>query len=352
MLALIVVLAVVLCTLGWVISRAGHVASEAPVAPAAEARSAALPEPDHADLTPVAETPARAKPARVATIPDETTDDAGIPPVSDRSKAGVVVRASFADGRKPDSWTLDVEDVAFVARDDTLSRVTVPVTGPEATVSVRTAAVHRFRARTRGSVSATRNVSIEANARHVVVELVLEPATIVTGRVVDDAGRPADARAVWLRPVLSPNQQAAPPMDLEARTTPLGDYRFDDVTPGRWTVLVGDRGAPLARRTDVDVPAGGATVDLVTLPTLYALTLRVVDESGAAAPEAHVWSRGTNGGSFDARADANGELIVPDLPAGRFRVFAQSGDRRSNLNVVVPTDRRDAAVTLTLRGRK
>ena len=58
---------------------------------------------------------------------------------------------------------------------------------------MRTAAVHRFRARTRGHVSATRNVSIEANARHVVVELVLEPATFVTGRVVDDAG----ARAMF-----------------------------------------------------------------------------------------------------------------------------------------------------------
>ena len=352
MLALVVILAIVLCVLGWTLSHTGRGAVETPLAPLAEPLESTTSETGHADLTPVPETAERAKPPRVATIPDETSADAGIPPVSDRSKAGVVVRASFVDGRKPDSWTLDVEDVAFVARDDTSSRVTVPVTGPEATVSVRTAAVHRFRARTRGHVSATRNVSIEANARHVVVELVLEPATFVTGRVVDDAGLPADGRTVWLRPVLSPNQQAAPPMDLEARTTPLGDYRFDDVTPGRWTVLVGDRGAPLARRTDVDVPGGGATVDVVSLPAVYSLTLRVVDESGAAAPESHVWSRGTNGGSFDARADANGELIVPDLPAGRFRVFAQSGDRRSNLNVVVPTDRRDPVVTLTLRGRK
>jgi hypothetical protein len=139
-------------------------------------------------------------------------------------------------------------------------------------------------------------------------------------------------------------------MPIEDVTDAAGAYRLEGVQPGMWSLVVGDPDNPLARHDNLEVAAGQTWLDPLALPVLHVATVRVKDEQGRAVSGATVTARGTGGGAIDGLTDAFGELRCERLPAGRWRVFASTGDgRRGNVAVEVPLADEAAAIEVAVR---
>lgn len=274
-------------------------------------------------------------------------------PVEAPHPAGsITVRARFADGMLPKEWTLDLEDVGLVPHDPKAARTSVNVSGAEITVERRLDTVHRLRGRSAGLSSAAHEVSLSRDRNAVDVEILLEPAAVVEGLVVGADDKPVAERGVWLQRIQFESSAREPSMDHYTRTSSSGEFRFDAVPAGMWRIQVGERTSPLVGLVGVRVELPLTRVDTIRLPPLHALALRIVDEHDLPVRDARLWSRGSNGGAFDVAGDAYGEARVADLPAGRWRVFAQSATSgRANLSIELPRPNVNEAVVLKLHSR-
>jgi hypothetical protein len=125
----------------------------------------------------------------------------------------------------------------------------------------------------------------------------------VTGRVLDDEGRPVRAS------VFCGMQEASP----DAR----GRFRFAAVPEGEAEVLVDDYGHRRWRRTVAVRPRESVDVEIVLVPSRTGnleVGGRVRDDAGRPVGGISVWCGGVEGVSREVRAEADGAFLFRRLP--------------------------------------
>lgn len=160
--------------------------------------------------------------------------------------------------------------------------------------------------------------------------LLLEAGSVLSGRVIDDAGAPVEAAGISVK-----NERGEPVFLFSMVTTGSdGRYSVPGLLPGRYSVLVDGRGlAPVERAVTLE-GTSGATLD-VTLLHGGSIAATVVDDRGAAVEGARIEvydSKGvrvtktlTIANFLDADASktsADGKAAVADLVPGSYSVRA------------------------------
>jgi len=140
------------------------------------------------------------------------------------------------------------------------------------------------------------------------LETVLQPGVVLTGRVVDEQGRPVADAALAHSPRSS--------REVEVRTDTEGRFEFPLQAASNFDfVVTADGFAPVYVLKELDV--GMAPLE-ITLKPGAVLRLRVEDEHGVPVPDAEVileqW--GSHRGKLDwrARTDGNGRLEWAEAP--------------------------------------
>lgn len=342
---LVIVLAVGLCGVALWASHTGRGATAAKAIEAPEGARTAVDGVTLLDEHDSRPTPAAQRAtARATDIAQEVAQDVG----------RIAVRVRREDGATVDAWTLEVENVAGAIAHALDATRSLEFTAPSIVFDAGLGSTLGIQAHATGFASATAWVRLTSAAPTADVELVLGPASAVEGRIVDDAGLPVADIQVSLAPafIVSDPKSARTNLAISTRTNALGAFQTLSLNTGRWNLLVGDRSHPLARRNDIDIDIAGRRVVLepLELPRTFELLVRVLDDHGARVPGARVSGSGTNGGAILLATDGDGEVRASRLPAGRYRVFADSPTRgRTNRVVEIPSE---SSIVLTLRSQK
>lgn len=159
------------------------------------------------------------------------------------------------------------------------------------------------------------------------LEIVLDPAGVIAGAVVDETGTPVESFTVAAQ---SPQTEGLRGPGLrEALNAPDGRFLLDGAAAGTWVVTVDAPDLAPATVSNVKVVAG-ATTDLGTVRLTRGGTLRgtVADPEGRPVAAAEVTARGgsTEMMSYDDRrtasTDLDGAFEIRGLPAGIVSVRA------------------------------
>jgi len=176
-------------------------------------------------------------------------------------------------------------------------------------------------------------VLLEPGNEHPFVNLILVPAGVLEGRILDAHGMPAEGVPITLF-------DAHSVVHGEAWTDASGVFRFEGLPDGAYDLLVGKLTAPLLpERRPVRFRAPHLTFPDVELPPLGEIHVRVVDSFARPLEGVEVRGSGSNGGLIEGRTDFDGRLVARHLPAGRFRLrlehpnFAQEYARRVAVDV-------------------
>jgi len=106
------------------------------------------------------------------------------------------------------------------------------------------------------------------------------------------------------------------------RWTPIasdGSFRFVELAPGGYSVLVSDGRFPLSRVTQVTVPSEAARVCRVVLETSYGHDIHVTDPTGKPAPNVEVTVLRTVGDFvFLGRTDSAGSFAIEEALIGDY----------------------------------
>jgi hypothetical protein len=187
------------------------------------------------------------------------------------------------------------------------------------------------------------------------VELSLEPALRVAGRVTQVRGRLglADATVVWMQ---GGERRTA-------RSDARGDFQFDDASPGPARLRVSHRGFAPAN-LELTVPDTGHAERAYELPPIDLIEAgsvsgRVVDAEGEPVRGARVGvgvvpaflPASTEPGGI-AQSDADGQFRLEDVPAGRVSLSAYSASlgRGSVTGVEVRAGETTESVEIELLG--
>jgi hypothetical protein len=128
------------------------------------------------------------------------------------------------------------------------------------------------------------------------VLLVVEPATIVVGRVIDRDGGAGVVAAVELRP-LDPSSGIEPEAARYARTATDGVFRIEGVPHGRWTADAWSPGWVTVGTVEFEAGRGVPEVELVAGGVIEG---KVVDDQGRPIAGASVRAAGVGAGSTAA----------------------------------------------------
>lgn len=169
-----------------------------------------------------------------------------------------------------------------------------------------------------GYASARSNVTVEEGKTIENVELALEPAVRLVGRVTGPTGAPlADVR---IRSV--PTTSTGPTFGFagdSVSTNAAGEYSFAGLPSGEAAFAFEHEAYASARKT-VTLSGRETRLDVQLAPGL-AVRGMVVDENGAPVAEAEVEAIGA--GNFDrVRTNAGGEFEFKSLEPGRYRITA------------------------------
>jgi hypothetical protein len=341
--ALVLVIAALLCGLGWwLASSAPDVAIVAPIEspPGAPTEQAG-------DGDPALE-PAGTRAPVTRQAPESLAQS------TDGDLEGTIfVSVRLADGRTFDGpWTLEIEEEHYGRGGPWRPRQSLQQTTPAVSIPARSDGIHLLCASASGLASKT--VRCDLDKAHPAAEIVLtlDPAARVVGTVVDADGHVVSNMQVWLVPSPAVDRREttsfATPLPIQRLTDSAGTFRVEGLVPDTWSVLAGDRDSPLARAVNIVIAARETRLEPVVLPRLHSAVVRVKDEHGAVVSGASVTSKGPRGGSIAGVTDANGELVCEGLPAGQWRVFASAPDgSRANVSAVVP----GADIQIMLRPR-
>ena len=156
------------------------------------------------------------------------------------------------------------------------------------------------------------------------VELRLEAAGEIGGRVVDADGRPVAEARVRAEPADASSRPRG--RVLGSVEDEEGRFLLRDVAAGSWILRAETRGRGEASRPGVRVVAG-RTTDAGTLVLDRGGVIRgtVVDTDGSGIPGATVQAERdlrSRGGRLQARSESGGRFELPGVPPGRFAVFA------------------------------
>jgi hypothetical protein len=153
----------------------------------------------------------------------------------------------------------------------------------------------------------------------------LAPSGFIEGRVLSSG---AGIEGVPL--ALDPVPPIAGVPARRAQSGPGGAFLFDDLSDGRYLLIVGEPQSPVIAPRQVDFKRPALHVDDLELPELGELAMVVRDASGRAVPEVELRGYGEKGGHVEARTDARGEAVARFLPEGRYTVIATDpGGRRA-----------------------
>jgi hypothetical protein len=163
------------------------------------------------------------------------------------------------------------------------------------------------------------------------LDLVLEPAGTISGRVVDERSRPVETFRVAARPVDDRRMRLAPRVD--EFTSEDGRFTLTDVAAGAYAFTVSS-----AERTATTVSglkvAAGADIDVGTVKLSAGGVVRgsVVDEGGAFVSGASIAASGQDrdllsfGSQQQATSDIAGAFEIKGLPAGAVEIRASHPD--------------------------
>lgn len=324
--ALLLLLVVVAAVLGLVLSqREGARDQVADLGP----RTAT----EHAAPTPSIEGPAAAprslsEEANVAAGPirfDGPGDWTRLPKLFDQTGT-LAVDLAVAQGLPfPSAWTLHIEASPLAeGREHAVPRERTFTRGERSVEEIDVPmGAYRVYASAAGLVSAPQEVVLHRiqgyehlpGVNWVRVGVTLQKTAGVFGAIVGASGAAAPDLAVTLRQVGGAARHTT-------LTGPNGSYRFADVLPGRWNVLVGDPDRPLLPHVVADVLASDVEVPRFTLPPLLNLELLAIDFLQRPVPHAELsgYCRAEgSSSSFRGRTDAQGRLRVPYLAPGPWR---------------------------------
>jgi hypothetical protein len=199
-----------------------------------------------------------------------------------------------------------------------------------------------------------RRVRVVEGSWPLTVDLELEPAAALEGTVTDDQGKPVPQTSVQLMPVGMPTVSL--PFWSSPRTDLLGRYRITGLPAGHYWIVAGEL-APVwvtsfgwipHRRTfypdaadqsqakviDISPGAEIKQIDINMGPALTTFTVRVrlVPDRDGPIPAGvdfilEAFHRGQHVANARPRAAsiANGEIVIPNVPAGEYIIHVWSG---------------------------
>ncbi len=137
-----------------------------------------------------------------------------------------------------------------------------------------------------------------------------------------------------------------------------GEFRLENLTPGRWTANLSDPAVQSFMKATVDLGPEGDLNHVFTFPSAR-LTGRVVNQDNEPVEGARVSTNLARPATADetyqlrtwsARSGANGEFTIDSLEAGSYSIYAEKGDegRCAPQDVEVPAQGDAPAVTLKL----
>jgi len=125
----------------------------------------------------------------------------------------------------------------------------------------------------------------------------------------------------------------------EVRTRADGSFVFLPLPEGDYALVVGDPLGPLLPRRILRLD-GELGDQVLLVPVLLELDVRVLDEQGLAVPGAFVEGVGAKGGRVAGVTDADGSLRAGLLPPGDYRLFARHPSLgRGNSIIALPAER-------------
>lgn len=175
------------------------------------------------------------------------------------------------------------------------------------------------------------------------LNIVLEAASWVSGRVIDEGRSPVESAQVNLRSSWAPGSVTPHRLPLYAETTLAdrqGHFKFDGAGAGSYEIDVLARGFVPAAALRIEVPAAGAVEDLLIVLERGAVVEGVVSNS-AGTPVAGTRVRVDQA---TATSDIDGFYRLEGVPTGRQRLEARHRDyrwRSEELDVVTGTQRAD-----------
>jgi hypothetical protein len=186
-------------------------------------------------------------------------------------------------------------------------------------------------------------------------DLDLQPGGVITGRIVDETGKPVVEQQVNLSVVdAGPGAPRSPSPGLNSRTDDRGIYRIYGLAAGRYFVWAGEsperplaigRGGSYSQMFYPGVPdranakpvevepgeeATGIDFAFTSKAKTYSVRGQVLDENDRPAPYIQIWygpimsEQGYIGSVGPAsRSDANGRFIIEGLTVGKYGAFAR-----------------------------
>jgi hypothetical protein len=174
----------------------------------------------------------------------------------------------------------------------------------------------------------------------------MTPGCIVAGVVVDERGRPVVGAWAQIR------KPSVTGYELNAHSDAEGRFRFGDVSPGRWDLVVEpERHAPALVRIVAD-PARPVADQVVVLPGAY-IGGKVVGPDGQPVEGAAVgWAESTDaesgliGLNRMTQTAADGTFRLGPLPPGEVRITGLAQSPRRLGKVVARANQADALIRL------
>jgi hypothetical protein len=164
------------------------------------------------------------------------------------------------------------------------------------------------------------------------LEVVLEPGTVLEGRVLTASGAPA--ANLWIAAVPLPRKPGE--IGSSARTDADGRYRMGELGAGRHEVLLHRGSGPLVTQKEIELTTEGTNRLDLTLPSRATVAGRIVNGEGAPVAGAELTLTGTGSPRwFEATSSVDGTFRFEDVEAGVYRL---AGAARGYAPAAAPDD--------------
>jgi hypothetical protein len=234
----------------------------------------------------------------------------------------------------PRRWTLVLEPHPWLVGGERAAsrRVALPDGARTFDVSDLPLGGYRVRAEAEGLNSSEEAALLVRGSADVFVSLVLRPAGLIDGFVLDSGGMPAQGLEVVLEHLATRARRAE-------TVDGAGQYVFRDVVDGEYRLLFGATERPFEQSGDIRFRAPTLRWREVRLPPTGALRLTVRDERGTLIPDAAVSGFGTPQGVARGTTGPDGVAEIRWLWPARYHLGVQAPDGRSGqAQVVVQPD--------------
>ncbi len=219
----------------------------------------------------------------------------------------------------PQRWTLVLEPARALLGDEPAQprRVEFERGEQEFSVDGLPLAAYELRAEADGMNGKPVAVVLQRGSADPYVQLVLTRSGAIDGYVLEESGVPVEGLKMVLEQLPNGHRRGA-------LTDAAGRYVFERVLDGEYRLHYGDPDSPIAPARELLFQAPSLRVPERRVSALSELVVRVLDDRGQPVAGASIAGSGTQGGLVLGESDAAGELRARFLPAGRYRVRAQS----------------------------